>query len=126
MTDYERHADLLDMPVKENPGVPSVPRFLAIAAATLVVIGGIGTIAIRVVMADANARAVPQMARDIALNRSDINRLQDDVQGVKERRAEDIGEMRSMRAEILSRLDHIDNKLDSKADKAEAVKGWTR
>ncbi len=52
--------------------------------------------------------------------------LNHSISDMKDRRAEDIQAMQAMRAEIVGRLDRIENKLDQKADKQTQLREWTR
>lgn len=114
------------MTIIENRKVPTIGRILGVVAVTLTIVLGAGSVLIPMILNNANASTVPELRRDIDKTASDVGRLRDDVDVLKDRRGEDIGEMRSMRAEILQHLDRIDSKLDQKADKTEPVRGWTR
>lgn len=66
-----------------------------------------------------NSNTVPQVAHNTATNTTDIARLSATL-------ADQQAEQAQTRQEVLSRLDRIEAKLDTKVDKDATARGWTR
>jgi hypothetical protein len=73
-----------------------------------------------------NASAVPTLRAQVSINTTSILHLGDAVQALQNARRDDAQTAKDTRAEILTRLDRIETKLDQKADKDAQAHGWTR
>lgn len=113
----------MNRPVVENRWTWGNVLSSTLAALTLIsVIAGAVSRATNV---ERSAGEVGTLSQKQSANESAIAQLRTDVDVLKQRRTEDASTVQGMRAEILTRLDRIENKLDQKADK-QALREWTK
>jgi hypothetical protein len=113
----------MNRPVLENRW--TLGNIISTAAAALTLIGVLWNAASRASNVEQSAGQVGVLVQRQTDNESAIAQLRTDVDVLKQRRNEDAGTVQSMRSEILSRLDRIENKLDQKADK-QSLREWTK
>jgi C4-dicarboxylate-specific signal transduction histidine kinase len=94
-------------------------NLIAAAAGMLTLIVVLGS-------AISQANSVPQIAQSTNANTASIAELRASTKQMQINREDDLRENQQLRVELIGRMDRIENKLDSKADKDTQARGWTR